>query len=163
MANSAIRTAAAALVAAACSVLAASAAAPAAALAKAVDALKEDFFDTPEEKAAALKVVQEAFAAPTKENEAGRIRFLNEIAAGIQQGFKGGWDNFELAPQPQKWLGAVNAEKETPKGTIMSAWKYEGAKCIWRFTIPEGTKATVCVNGMCKPHKAGEYTLEIKE
>ena len=136
-------------------------------VAKAVEALVEDDFDDDEARDAALKVVRDALGAAegkVSPDDAGHLRrYLFHCAAGIQPGFKGGWDDFELYPQPQEWLKSIDAEKDVVQGKIRSSWKYEDGKCIWNFAIPEGTKATVCVNGMCKRHTPGEYTLEIKK
>ena len=48
-----------------------------------------------------------------------------------------------------------------PAGVIKSAWKYEGDKCVWNFTIPEGAWATVTLPGSAEStdYKAGSYTL----
>ncbi len=136
-------------------------------VAKAVAALVEDDFDDDAAKAAALKVVRNALGAADGNvagDDAGHLRqYLYHCAAGIQPGFKGGWDIFELYPQPQEWLKWIDAEKDLPQGKIKSSWKYEDGKCMWSFTIPEGTKATVCVNGMCKRYTPGEYKLEIRQ
>lgn len=131
------------------------------ALREAVDAIKEDDFDEDADRDAAFEKVYSALMKGEGWSSAGE--FLYCTAAGIQPGFKGGWDNFELAPVPDKRLKFVEAEKDIPQGKIKSAWKYEDGKCVWRFTIPEGTKATVCVNGMCKPHKPGQYEIVISE
>ena len=132
------------------------------ALYDAVEALRENIFDTEAERDAALKTVRKAFESG--ETNAGLLKkYLYEIAAGIQPGLKGGWKAFELAPQPVKWLGFVDAEKDIPAGKIKSSWKYGAdGKCMWEFEIPEGAKATVCVNGVCRRYTAGKYTLEIK-
>ena len=82
--------------------------------------------------------------------------------AGVQSGFDGGYSDFEFAPITDKRLGFIDATVKTHAGEIKSAWKYEDGKCIWRFTIPQGTKATVCVNGMCTRYNAGDWTVEIK-
>ena len=133
------------------------------AVAKAFEELKEDLFDTPADRAKAVAVIRAALASPG--DDAGTLReYLYQIASGIQSGPKGGWDAFELAPQPEEWLKSIAATKDTPKGVIESSWKYdENGKCVWTFAIPDGAKATVCVNGMCKRYKAGRYKLEIEK
>ena len=135
-------------------------------VASAVAALKEDDFDEDEERDAAMKTVFDALlgdSAKLADGDKAALRdFLYFTAAGIQPGFKGGWDDFELFPQPDKRLVFVEATKDVAGGTIKSDWKYVDGKCAWHFVIPEGTKATVCVNGMCKPYKPGEYSLVIK-
>ena len=127
----------------------------------------DDDFDDDEAREAVLKVVREALGSAdgkVSADDAGHLRrYLYHCAAGIQPGFKGGWDDFELYPQPQEWLKAIDAEKDVAHGKIRSSWKFEDGKCVWKFAIPEGAKATVCVNGMCKRYMPGEYTLEIKK
>lgn len=133
---------------------------------RAVAAVKEDDFDDDAAREAAMAAIFDALSKPggVSESAAYALRdYLYSMAAGIQSGAKGGWDDFELFPQPDKRLKFVEAVKETPCGEISSAWEYKDGKCTWRFTIPEGAKATVCVNGMCKRYKPGKYTLEIKQ
>ena len=136
-------------------------------IATAVAALKEDDFEEDEEREAAQKKVFGALLGENKEitdaDKAALRDFLYFTSAGIQPGYKGGWDDFELFPEPDKRLSFVEASKDVKGGTLKSAWKYEDGKCVWSFTIPEGTKATVCVNGMCKRYAAGEYKLEIRK
>ena len=48
-------------------------------------------------------------------------------------------------------------------GTIRSAWKYEGDICTWRFSIPEGARASVTLPGEneVRTYGPGSYTLTI--
>ena len=85
-----------------------------------------------------------------------------ESAAGIssvieQTGFK----HISMAPIPDRRLGYIKAEYNSVAGLIKSAWRYEGEKWIWEFTIPEGSTATVVVPGD-KPqeYSSGSYTVE---
>ena len=89
------------------------------------------------------------------------IAWIYGTAAGIRPGPGGGFSNFVLAPVPDRRLGSVEASFRTPNGEIRSAWKYEGDVCRWTFTIPEGTAATVQVNGGSRTYPAGAYELEI--
>lgn len=84
--------------------------------------------------------------------------------AGIQPGPRGGFDKMvELSPTPDRRTGFVEATYRNANGVIKSAWRYdEDGRCRWKFSIPEGTRATVCVNGMCRPYKSGDWELEIK-
>ena len=77
---------------------------------------------------------------------------------------KGGFDEVvELMPSPDKRLGSVEATYRNSHGVITSAWRYDAkGRCHWTFSVPEGTRATVCVNGMCLPYRSGRYELEIK-
>lgn len=92
------------------------------------------------------------------------LDWLYGAAAGIQPGPKGGFDEMvELMPSPDKRLGSVEATYRNSHGVITSAWRYDAkGRCHWTFSVPEGTRATVCVNGMCRPYRSGRYELEIK-
>ena len=85
-----------------------------------------------------------------------------ETAAGIasdpaEPGFK----HIIMKPLPDKRLGHLTAEYNSAAGLIKSAWRYEGDKWIWDFTIPEGAKATVTLPGESesKVYEAGSYTV----
>ena len=85
-----------------------------------------------------------------------------ESAAGIaadptQPGFK----HIIMKPVPDKRLGHLSAQYDSAAGTIKSAWRYEGDKWIWEFTVPEGATATVTLPGetTSKKYEAGTYTL----
>ncbi len=85
-----------------------------------------------------------------------------ETAAGIasdpaEPGFK----HIIMKPVPDKRLGYVTAEYSSAAGLIKSAWKYEGDKWIWDFTIPVGAKATVTLPGESesKKYEAGTYQV----
>ncbi len=85
-----------------------------------------------------------------------------ESAAGIatdptQPGFK----HIIMRPIPDKRLGHISAEYNSAAGLIKSAWRYEGDKWIWDFTIPEGATATVTLPGESesKEYQSGSYTV----
>ena len=87
-----------------------------------------------------------------------------ETAAGIaadpaEPGFK----HIIMKPVPDKRLGHLEAEYKSAAGTIKSAWKFEGDKWTWEFTVPEGAKASVTLPGQTdvKEYEAGTYTVEI--
>ena len=73
-----------------------------------------------------------------------------------------GFRNIIMAPVPSKRLGFVKAEYRSRAGLIKSAWKYEGDKWIWDFTVPEGATAIVTLPGETagKPYDAGTYHIE---
>ena len=66
-----------------------------------------------------------------------------------------------MKPVPDKRLGFVEAEFKSVSGTIKSAWKYEGDKWLWNFTIPEGTVAEVTLPGEneSKEYGPGKYSI----
>ena len=84
-----------------------------------------------------------------------------ESAAGIASdpaapGFK----HIIMRPIPDKRLGHLTAEYNSSAGTIRSAWRYEGDKWIWDFTIPEGATASVTVPGEgVREYQSGSYTI----
>ncbi|MBR4994540.1 MAG: family 78 glycoside hydrolase catalytic domain [Alistipes sp.] len=85
-----------------------------------------------------------------------------ETVAGISSdpatpGFK----HIIMKPVPDKRLGYVNAEYNSAAGLIKSAWRYEGDKWIWEFTIPEGATATVTLPGETESTNYGSGTHSI--
>ena len=84
--------------------------------------------------------------------------------AGIQPGPEGGFDtSFVLAPIPDERIGSVEATYRTSKGVIKSAWKYENGVCRWTFSVPEGSRAVVRVNGTETEYGPGERTVELTD
>ncbi len=91
------------------------------------------------------------------------LEWVFSAAAGIRQGDGAvGWSRFTLAPLPDRRLGRLEAEYRSPAGLIKSAWRYEGDKWIWDFTVPEGAEADVTLPGAAEATKysAGSYHIE---
>ena len=90
------------------------------------------------------------------------LAWIYKTAAGIAADPKSpGFRNIVMAPVPDRRLGWVKAEYKSAAGLVKSAWRYEGEKWIWEFTIPEGATATVTVPGEpAKPYAAGSYVVE---
>ena len=91
-------------------------------------------------------------------------QWIWETAAGIAAdpaapGFK----HILMRPVPDKRLGSLEAEYHSAAGLIKSAWKYDGDRCIWDFTVPEGSTATVILPGQTegKDYGPGSYQVEI--
>ena len=85
-----------------------------------------------------------------------------ETVAGISADVNSpGFRHIMMKPIPDKRLGFVKAEYNSAAGIIKSAWKYEGNKWIWDFTIPEGATATVILPGetTSKEYKSGTYQI----
>jgi len=87
-----------------------------------------------------------------------------ETAAGIsadpaEPGFK----HIIMKPVPDRRLGFIDAEYRSAVGVIKSAWKYDGDSCVWNFTIPAGSSATVTLPGETESREygPGSYRLEI--
>ena len=72
-----------------------------------------------------------------------------------------GFKHIVMRPLPDKRLGHVDAEYNSAAGLIKSAWRYEGDKWVWTFTIPEGATASVTLPGETAPQEygAGTYTV----
>ena len=91
-------------------------------------------------------------------------QWLWETAAGIAADpAEPGFRHIIMKPVPDKRLGRLDAEYHSAAGLVKSAWRYEGDKCIWDFTIPEGAKASVTLPGQTesKDYGSGSYTIEI--
>lgn len=91
------------------------------------------------------------------------LAWMYKTAAGIEAcpcdpGFK----TIVMKPQPDRRLGYVKAEYKTPNGLVKSAWRYEGDKWIWDFTVPVGSKAMVTLPGATalKTYNSGAYRIE---
>jgi alpha-L-rhamnosidase len=90
--------------------------------------------------------------------------WLWETAAGIASDPSDpGFRHMIMSPVPDRRLGSLEAEYRCATGLIKSAWRYEGEKWIWDFTIPEGSHATVTLPGetQSKVYESGTYTIEI--
>ena len=91
------------------------------------------------------------------------LAWIYKTAAGIAADpEKPGFANVVMKPVPDKRLGHVTAEYRTPHGVVKSAWRYEGDKWIWDFTVPEGATASVTYPGELIVRKcaAGTYHVE---
>ena len=91
------------------------------------------------------------------------LAWMYKTAAGIaadpaMPGFK----RIIMAPKPDRRLGYVKAEYRSAAGLIKSAWRYEGGKWIWDFTVPEGATALVTLPGATagKDYGPGTYRIE---
>ena len=90
-------------------------------------------------------------------------QWLWQTVAGIRTDIaQPGFRHILLAPVPDKRLGSVNASYQSAAGLIKSEWHYDGDVCMWTFSIPEGTTATVRLpNSEQREYAAGTYTLRI--
>ncbi|MBP5285262.1 MAG: family 78 glycoside hydrolase catalytic domain, partial [Kiritimatiellae bacterium] len=58
-----------------------------------------------------------------------------------------GFRTVVMAPRPDRRIGSVEAEYDSAAGLIKSAWEYDGDLWIWNFTVPDGAKAIVRLEG----------------
>lgn len=73
-----------------------------------------------------------------------------------------GFSHIIMKPVPDKRIGSLKASYMSAAGLIKSEWKYDGDRCTWHFSIPEGAVATVTLPvAGAKPQTfaAGDYTL----
>ncbi len=91
-------------------------------------------------------------------------QWIWETVAGIaadtaQPGFR----HIIMKPIPDRRLGHVEAEYNSAAGLIKSAWRYEGDKWIWKFSIPKGATASVTLHGetLSRVYQAGDYTIKM--
>ncbi len=86
------------------------------------------------------------------------VEWLFGYSAGIRPK-KAGFNEFMLAPCPDKRLGFVKAEYRTCNGVIKSEWTCQGDKVIYRFSIPQNTSATFInpITGEGKHLSTGTY------
>jgi len=90
-------------------------------------------------------------------------QWIWETAAGIAADpANPGFRHIIMKPIPDKRLGHLTAEYQSTAGLIKSAWRYEGNKWVWDFTVPEGATATVTLPGetVSKDYKSGTYHIE---
>ncbi len=91
------------------------------------------------------------------------LAWIYKTAAGIAANPSApGFKLIRMAPVPDRRLGFVKAEYKSAAGLVKSHWRYEGAKWIWDFTVPEGATAMVLVPGDEKSslYAAGTYHVE---
>ena len=92
------------------------------------------------------------------------LSFLWRTAAGIAPDVTSpGFRNVIMAPQPDRRLGFVKAEYRSASGMIKSAWRYEGGKWIWNFTVPRNSTASVTLPGqrLTRHYDGGDHQIEL--
>ena len=72
-----------------------------------------------------------------------------------------GFRHIIMKPVPDRRLGHVDAEYRSAAGLIKSSWRFEGDSWVWKFTVPEGSRATVTLPGESesRDYGPGSYTL----
>ena len=87
--------------------------------------------------------------------------WLYRTVCGIKYDeFAPGYKHFYIEPLPSVLLGSAKARLLTDFGEIVSEWKCDtGGKISYYFEIPEGTCATVTLDGITKEYKAGKYSF----
>ena len=85
-----------------------------------------------------------------------------KTAAGIAaDAAEPGFRHIIMSPIPDRRLGSLDASYRSAAGLIESSWSYDGDVWNWRFTVPEGSYATVTLPGEEKSSDfgPGTYTL----
>ena len=90
------------------------------------------------------------------------LAWMYRTAAGISADPKApGFANIVMAPKPDRRLGFVKASYRTQFGLVKSAWRYEGDRWIWDFTVPQGSTATVVTpDGRKESRGPGDHHFE---
>ena len=89
-------------------------------------------------------------------------QWLWESVAGIAADPSApGFRHIIMRPLPDRRLGHVEAEYHSAAGTIKSAWRYNGSRWTWTFTIPSGATATVTLPGQTESREYGSGTHRV--
>ena len=91
------------------------------------------------------------------------LAWIYKTAAGIAADpADPGFHTIVMKPVPDRRLGRIAASYKTRYGVVKSAWRYEGAKWIWEFTVPQGAQARVYVPGVADGvvYGAGDHRIE---
>ncbi|MBQ6137633.1 MAG: family 78 glycoside hydrolase catalytic domain [Kiritimatiellae bacterium] len=92
------------------------------------------------------------------------LAWIYKTAAGIAPSVAGpGFRRIIMAPKPDRRLGHVKAEYKSAAGLVKSAWRYEGDKWIWEFSVPNGATALVTVPGGAAAKEYGPGTHRIEK
>ena len=92
------------------------------------------------------------------------LSWLWRTAAGIASDpTRRGFRNVIMTPKPDRRLGFVKAEYKSVAGVIKSAWRYEGGKWIWDFTVPRNSTAAVTLPGQSftRHYDGGNHHIEL--
>ena len=93
------------------------------------------------------------------------LAWMYRTAAGIAPDSSApGFRKIRMSPKPDRRLGFVKAEYRSVAGLVKSAWRYEGDKWTWEFTVPEGATASVTLPGetVAKDYAPGSYTVSVQ-
>ena len=88
--------------------------------------------------------------------------WMFEYMAGIRPEYAG-FEEFVLAPNPDKRIGYCKASYESDAGLIESFWRYEGDRLVYECTVPANTEAKLILpfGGGEKTLGSGKYRFEI--
>ncbi len=70
-----------------------------------------------------------------------------------------GYREFTFEPKPDKRFNFAEMEYETRSGKIRAGWKRTEKGYEYHLTVPQGTKARVCIAGEKSVVEAGEYVF----
>ncbi len=73
-----------------------------------------------------------------------------------------GFSTIVMKPVPDRRLGFIDASFLSPKGLVTSAWRFEGDRWIWAFTVPDGATAKVTLPGASEAtlYPPGRHVIE---
>ncbi len=90
--------------------------------------------------------------------------WLWNTAAGIEADTaEPGFRHIIMKPVPDRRLGHLKAEYRSVSGLIRSEWRYDGDIWEWKFSIPQGSSATVSLPDGSAPaeYEAGDHIVRI--
>jgi alpha-L-rhamnosidase len=86
--------------------------------------------------------------------------FIKSLA-GIEPDIAGaGYRTFNVCPNLIKKLSYVKAAIESPYGTIESGWRKEAGHTVYEITVPQGSKANICLTATASQTSEGGQPLE---
>ena len=91
------------------------------------------------------------------------VAWIFRTAAGISADVAGpGFTVIRMSPAPDRRLGEIDAAYDSVAGTVKSAWRYEGRRWLWDFTVPAGATARVTLPGETdvRIYGAGDHHAE---
>jgi alpha-L-rhamnosidase len=89
---------------------------------------------------------------------------MYEVMAGIKiDESSPAFSNIIFEPITDKRIDFVSASIETKNGVVSSSWKRDGKTVTYTFNVPQGTTATIYLNGSKYTVESGEHVFTTEE
>ncbi|MDD3766566.1 MAG: family 78 glycoside hydrolase catalytic domain [Eubacteriales bacterium] len=90
--------------------------------------------------------------------------WMYEVMAGIKiDESSPAFSNIIFEPITDKRIDFVSASIETKNGVVSSSWKRDGKTVTYTFNVPQGTTATIYLNGSKYTVESGEHVFTTEE
>ena len=90
--------------------------------------------------------------------------WMYEVMAGIKiDDSSPAFSNIIFEPITDKRIDFVSASIETKNGVVSSSWKRDGKTVTYTFNVPQGTTATIYLNGSKYTVESGEHVFTTEE